>query len=412
MDLEKTNHNTSGASGRHRAHKMRGQVAIVIAVAMVVLIAFVGLAIDGGSMYAQRRTAQNSADAAALAATQKMLTLYDQMILVPANYYDVDGTADDDTAINNQITTYATTHGLTRSKLQAYYINDNKQVIGSADQQVGSYGAVPWASGGAKGIVVKSRADTDSFFMKLFGFNTVGASATTNAFMGIAVDSGDGFGVLPIGFFTTTSGIENMVIGQDYTLIDGNSLDGGDWGWLDFNDQGSSRTTVQKWINCGFNPVIDSLTKWNEFCTSDTGGSAYGPAQMWPCVDSSDSSCVETATSRFHFGYQTDGWWLLGSSGTVNSSCQDMAQMLSSAGDGAEFVIPMFDGTVSNPTRYHLRAFGNFIMQNSYVDCHVSDPGPGGGSHQHWHIEGVFDSFHVFSGTGRHGDLRHTSAHL
>src|SRR6476469_3172241 len=112
METGRINSNTSGAPVRPRARKVRGQVAVVIAVAMVVLIAFVGLAIDGGSMYAQRRTAQNVSDSAALAATQKMLTLYDQMIRVPANYYDVDGTADDDRAINDQITAYATAHGL------------------------------------------------------------------------------------------------------------------------------------------------------------------------------------------------------------------------------------------------------------------------------------------------------------
>src|SRR3954453_9933832 len=105
MESNPTKHSISGAPRHRRARTVRGQVAVVIAVAMVVLIAFVGLAIDGGSMYAQRRTAQNSSDAAALAATNKMLSLYDQMILVPDNYYDVDGTADDDTAINNQITT-------------------------------------------------------------------------------------------------------------------------------------------------------------------------------------------------------------------------------------------------------------------------------------------------------------------
>lgn len=393
------------AAPRRRAKS--GQAAIVIALAMIALIAILGLAIDGGSMYAQKRTAQNSSDAAAIAATQRMLQFYDQMIL--DNAYDVDGTSDQDHQVNNQIITYANAHGISRTSLQAYYIDDNKQIIGN--QQVGSYGAIPWASGGAKGIVVKNRSETGSFFMKMLGFDKVGATANSNAFMGIAVDSGEGIGVLPIGFFTDTAGIDNMVIGQRYVLIDGDSLDGGNWGWLDFNDQGDSRGTVQQWIDCGFNPAVIGVTAWNQWCPSNTGGSAFGPAQMWPCVDSTDPSCVETPTDRFYFGAGADGWWLLGSSGTVNASCQDMAQMLQAAGDGAEFIIPMFDMTTSNPTRYHLRAFGNFIMTGSYVDCHVPNRG-GTGEHQHWHIEGIFDNFHVFSGTGRHGNLRHTSAHL
>lgn len=49
-----------------RIHE-RGQVVVIIALALVGLFGFAGLAIDGGLLYAHRRHAQNSADAAALA---------------------------------------------------------------------------------------------------------------------------------------------------------------------------------------------------------------------------------------------------------------------------------------------------------------------------------------------------------
>jgi len=45
----------------------RGQVIVVFALALVVIVAMVGLVIDGGSTYAQRRDMQNVADAAAMA---------------------------------------------------------------------------------------------------------------------------------------------------------------------------------------------------------------------------------------------------------------------------------------------------------------------------------------------------------
>ena len=45
----------------------RGQTLVVVAVMIVVLVAFLGLVIDGGNVYAQRRQLQNAADAAALA---------------------------------------------------------------------------------------------------------------------------------------------------------------------------------------------------------------------------------------------------------------------------------------------------------------------------------------------------------
>src|SRR6266511_2913628 len=59
-----------------RHPRQSGQAAIIIALSMVALIAIVGLAIDGGAAYQQRRIAQNSADAAALAATRVMLDAY------------------------------------------------------------------------------------------------------------------------------------------------------------------------------------------------------------------------------------------------------------------------------------------------------------------------------------------------
>src|SRR5207249_2625856 len=87
----------------HRPYK--GQASVIIGLSIFLLILVVGLAIDGGSVYNQRRQAQNSADSAALAGTKVMLDAYDQMIL---NYtWDVDGTEADDRAINDAITAYA-----------------------------------------------------------------------------------------------------------------------------------------------------------------------------------------------------------------------------------------------------------------------------------------------------------------
>src|SRR5437773_5888126 len=105
----------------------QGQAMVVIVLSMFVLMVIIGLAIDGGSMYVQRRTAQNSADAAALAATHSMLSSYEAMILAYPD--DHDGTATDEVAISSTLTTYARAHGISRSNLQAYYINDDKQVV-------------------------------------------------------------------------------------------------------------------------------------------------------------------------------------------------------------------------------------------------------------------------------------------
>ncbi len=55
------------ASGARARHWQRGQTLVAVAVMLVVLIGFLGLVIDGGNVYAQRRQMQNAADASALA---------------------------------------------------------------------------------------------------------------------------------------------------------------------------------------------------------------------------------------------------------------------------------------------------------------------------------------------------------
>jgi len=50
----------------------RGQTLAVVAVMIVLLVAFLGLVIDGGNVYAQRRQMQNAADAAALAGARAL----------------------------------------------------------------------------------------------------------------------------------------------------------------------------------------------------------------------------------------------------------------------------------------------------------------------------------------------------
>lgn len=48
----------------------RGQILVIVALSLAVLIGFVGLAIDGGRIYLERRDAQGAADHAAIAAAQ------------------------------------------------------------------------------------------------------------------------------------------------------------------------------------------------------------------------------------------------------------------------------------------------------------------------------------------------------
>lgn len=62
----------------------RGQALILIALGMVALLALTALAIDGGMAYAERRSSQNAADNAALAAAYRILETGDQSLATAA----------------------------------------------------------------------------------------------------------------------------------------------------------------------------------------------------------------------------------------------------------------------------------------------------------------------------------------
>jgi putative Flp pilus-assembly TadE/G-like protein len=53
--------------------RQQGQIVAIFALSLVAILAMAGVVIDGGNIYVQRRTAQNAADAAALAGTRALL---------------------------------------------------------------------------------------------------------------------------------------------------------------------------------------------------------------------------------------------------------------------------------------------------------------------------------------------------
>ena len=57
----------------HRPRREHGQVIVLFALALVAIVAAVGLVLDGGSAYSQRRTEQSAADLSALAAANDYL---------------------------------------------------------------------------------------------------------------------------------------------------------------------------------------------------------------------------------------------------------------------------------------------------------------------------------------------------
>lgn len=71
-------------SRRHETRDERGQIAVVFGLILVAIVAMVGLVLDGGSAFAQRRAQQNSSDLAAMAGANTYLLTNDSATAISA----------------------------------------------------------------------------------------------------------------------------------------------------------------------------------------------------------------------------------------------------------------------------------------------------------------------------------------
>ncbi|HOG45839.1 MAG TPA: pilus assembly protein TadG-related protein [Anaerolineae bacterium] len=136
----------------HNEASERGQTLVLFALALVAMIGFLGLTIDGGNLYAERRLAQNAADAAALAGAYAL------------------GEGGDQRATYRRIEEYAVAkNGATA--FSARYLPGNQPV---ADVAAGS-------PPGANAMQVTVRKEVKTFFMAALGISTVQVSAEAEA---------------------------------------------------------------------------------------------------------------------------------------------------------------------------------------------------------------------------------------
>lgn len=144
-----------------------GQAIIIIALMMVVLMAFLALAIDGGSAYMHRRTAQNASDAGALAGA-----------VVVASGSEQATEAD----VLNQVRYAVASNGIDLTSgdntVRAWYIDNRGFRV--SDQQVGTWGWIPDCEG-AVGVEVEVTMQFDAFVAQFVGRNQLAATTDSGA---------------------------------------------------------------------------------------------------------------------------------------------------------------------------------------------------------------------------------------
>lgn len=148
MNVPSVGHALSSAIERRRhASAPRGQILVMFALFLTVLLGMLGLALDVGFAYAERRTVQNAADAAALAGA-RMVAKWSTTNIVSA-----------------------------QAEAEAMALNDGNR-LGASDQTLASCEYVNYAGTGlgpcsnpvpvaARGVRVQVREEHDTFFIRV-----------------------------------------------------------------------------------------------------------------------------------------------------------------------------------------------------------------------------------------------------
>jgi Flp pilus assembly protein TadG len=167
----------------HSRSRNHGQVIVIFAIALVVIVAGIGLVIDAGAAFAQQRVAQNGSDATATAGT---VVIAQNLSGIPRSGADVRAAVDSVAAAN----------GLT--VLEAEYTDDLGNLIG---QSVTAAGSIPT---NARGVHVSGSRNVTTTFSRVLGITqltpTADATVAAGALSGECVAEDDGCTLLPVTF--------------------------------------------------------------------------------------------------------------------------------------------------------------------------------------------------------------------
>jgi hypothetical protein len=197
----------------------RGQSIIVVALLLLILVIFVAIAVDTTTAYYDRRTAQNAADAAALAAAQEL-----------GHFLRGESTTDAD--VLAELYDFAQRNGA--AAVTGNYLDEN----GAPLAEIGS-GSIPE---NAHGVEATAYITAPTYFGGVIGLNGLPLDAEA-AVQFEAVCYG-GKCLLPIAVYAAgyTDSDENTIVdfeeGKCYNLWDGSG--GGNFGWLNWSNQGAA----------------------------------------------------------------------------------------------------------------------------------------------------------------------------
>ena len=160
-------------TGRYAARREPGQVIVLFAISLVAMLAMVAVTVDGGTLYLQRRTAQNAADAAALAGTRALQQ----------------ATVQNNSTIADAVCTYvlANSFGVTPTARAYFVVTSGTNNLGPLALGVGC-GPSPanWIPNGASGVHVDiTIGPYNTYLAGIVGVRQLSAEASATAQVGV-----------------------------------------------------------------------------------------------------------------------------------------------------------------------------------------------------------------------------------
>ncbi len=273
----------------------RGQVLVIVAVGLVVMIAMVGLIIDGGFAWGKQRDTQNGADASAEAGAVVLAERLAGVTKTDANVWDAvrdTGTANGLPAGGsppiNPASDCTGSAPIDKIGICGYYTDIDGNVIngGSGPIVVGT-GSIP---ANASGVEAKARTEFDTFLMPVIGFDELETSAQATAVAGYveeACPASAGCAVLPVTFpvsIVTCDGTGDAVLSPD--AYQKNTIEpyviplcknnAGNVGWLDWTNPYGGKSELADSIRYPNNPALP-VPSWLQ--VAETGNVNSGPVE-------------------------------------------------------------------------------------------------------------------------------------
>lgn len=238
-------------------HSAPGQSIVLAALAMVVLVAMVGLGLDGANAFAQRRNTANAADAASMAGTTKLLSLVQK-----------DKKTTTGTPILTEVQSYLESHKLNNAlgyTWTATYVDKDLKDVSTVTS-----GSIP---SDARGVKVYTTYTFPTTFMAVMGRTNLTVNGTATSLYGDMSYTPDD--LIPQGLkesdVSTIKGLTSFSLYDVKNPSGSNTFGTGNWKAVDF-DAGNNPTGNQK--DCTSSTATNTQSYW--WCQGSQYPSAVG----------------------------------------------------------------------------------------------------------------------------------------